>query len=52
METEDQVRLCEELEFLFAHTEGLLSLDEYQACIQQLQQERESILKRSGMLAE
>lgn len=52
MEAEDQVRLCEELEFLFAHREGLLSLEEYQACMQQLQRERESVLKRAGLLAE
>ena len=52
MEQEETVRLCEELELLFEHTEGRITLDEYYTRMQQLQRERENILKSSGMLVE
>ncbi|WP_373216201.1 hypothetical protein [Ruminococcus sp. 5_1_39BFAA] len=52
MEQEETVRLCEELELLFEHMEGHITLEEYHARMQQLQRERENILKDSGMLAE
>ena len=51
-EQEETVRLCEELELLFEHTEGHITLEEYHPRMQQLQMERETILKGSGMLVE
>ena len=52
MEQEETVRLCEELELLFEHMEGHITLEEYHTRMQQLQMERETILKGSGMLVE
>lgn len=37
MEQQDEVRLCEELELLFAHTEGLITLEEYHRRMEELQ---------------
>ena len=52
MRQEDQVRLCEELELLFEHTEGQITLEEYQTRIKLLDAEREELLKAAGMFAE
>lgn len=49
---EEQVRLCEELELLFEHTEGRITLEEYQSKITILDAEREELLRDAGMLAE
>lgn len=37
MEQQDEVRLCEELELLFAHTEGQITLEEYHRRMEELQ---------------
>lgn len=52
MEQEEQVRLCEELELLFDHTEGRITLEEYQEKMKILEKEREALLERAGILAE
>lgn len=50
METQDEVRLCEELELLFVHTEGQITLEEYHQGMEQLQKERERLFEEAGLL--
>ncbi len=50
MEQQDEVRLCEELELLFAHTEGQITLEEYHQRMEELQKEQERLLEQAGML--
>lgn len=51
MELQEEVRLCEELELLFAYTKGQITLEEYHQRIEELQKERERLLEDAGLLA-
>jgi len=49
---EEEIRLCEELEWLFEFTEGRITLAEYHQKMKDLEDRREEMLKKAGMLAE
>ena len=49
---EGQVVLGRELELLFEHIEGHITLEEYHENLQLLELENEELLRRDGMLSE
>lgn len=52
MSYEDQVVLGRELELLFEHIDGHISLEEYHEKLRLLELENEEVLRRDGMLTE
>lgn len=49
---EEEIKLCKELELLFDHVEGRMTLKEYHAAIRELEKKREILLADAGMLAD